>query len=58
MDAEVAESVAQCLCTRGKSRVPQRTTLKFPRLPWKPFCYLDMDLVGELPFTAHGYDGF
>jgi hypothetical protein len=33
IDAEGGELVAQCPCAGGKSRVPQKTTLKFPRLP-------------------------
>ena len=33
--------------------MPQKPTLKFPRVPLELFSY--MDLVGELPITAHGY---
>jgi len=55
MDSEVAEIISKCLCFRGKSRVPTKTTLKFPQLPWKPFSHIEMDLVGELPVTIYDY---
>jgi len=48
MDVEVAEQVASCPCAREKSRVPQKTKLRFPTLPWKPFSHLQMDLVREV----------
>ena len=53
-NVEVTEQVASCPCARRKSRVAQKTTLRFRTLLWKPFSHLDMDLVGELPRTSHG----
>ena len=55
MDSEVAEIISKCVCFRGKSRVPTKTTLKFPQLPWKPFSHIEIDLVGELPITIHDF---
>ena len=55
MDVEVAELVAQCLCARGKSRVPLKTALKFPRLPRKSVSSWDMDGIWGLPIIAHCY---
>jgi hypothetical protein len=46
--------VASCPCARGNSRIPQKTTLRSPTLPWTPFSHLEMDLAGELPTTSHG----
>jgi hypothetical protein len=55
MDSEVSEIISKCMCLRGKSRVPTKTMLKFPQLPWKPFSHIEMDLVGELPVRIHDY---
>jgi len=55
MQEEVAQVVSQCMCSRGKSRVPQKTTLKFQTLRWKPFSHPEMDLVGALLVISHGF---
>jgi len=55
MGEEVAQVVLQCMCSRGENRVPQKTTLKFPTLPWKPISHVEMDVVAEQPVTSHGF---
>ena len=54
MDVEIAKQVGSCPCDRGKSRVQQKITLRFPMLQWKPFYHLEMDLLGEVASTSHG----
>ena len=56
MDEEVLRQVDGCNgCRRGKSRVPQKTVLQYPGIPWKPFNWITMDLVGPLLITPRGH---
>ena len=52
MNETVEQVLRECKgCRQGKARVPNLAPYRYPDLPWKPFTWIVMDLLGPLVKT-------
>ena len=55
MNEDVEKVLRECKgCRQGKAKVPNLSPYRYPELPWKPFTWIIMDLLGPLVKTEQG----